>query len=1030
MTDRRYKRIILFVLAILVLNSFISITTGFNLVEKSVKRVLESTGIYTEQRKKIELKSKDWDAKTGGAWKIDKSVEWTSSNTVKATIAIDTMVASENQKKDILFVLDVFGSHNSSVDLTEVKAATQDLTNYVLENDSNRVAYITSDNVNETITNFTNNIEEATAAINSISYKETRNYTLGVINAASILSNYTKEEDRDVVILFLTDGYPTEDTPNQIVEYEILKDRYPYVTFNAIQYETGSTVLEPLTKISDNQFIADKENIKDIMYEAALSPKIYENLEIFDSIANTYFDVNESDIKATFGEVNVNTDKKITWNLENFISGRKAKMTVNLTLKEPYASGHGYYPIQTLIDTNINLLSQSINNNSTSIATVLKNYYTVSYDTNPPNGCNIKNIDTVDNIVYQNVDKRSEVSSSCPGYLFKGWEVADNTVNQMNEDTFIMPEKDVTVRATWTSVGISKSMDGTIYEKETLWKRIEKDAQNNRYGAKVYTGEETADYENPIYYYTDKTNNNVIFGNFCWQIVRTTETGGIKLVYNGTIKDGGCDNSGTEQQLADKSVFNNKTVNNKNLYASPAGVGYMYNTEAADNYVYKSKSMSSGNTIYSSQSVSGSNNYYFSTSAPTYSGGTYTLTNPVQLGNWSTLYSDNKAKGYYTCFSTSSTGTCSTVHYVTAGSSWSAYTLRMSSGQTLSDVNTNIILGTNFTQSGSNYTLTGTKTIKMSDWSTNYADYKNYYMCSNKTSTTCTTMYKLVNTTNYNYIGLNIANGYRYGSSFTYSGGTYTLTGSILVDDVITNATELNTHHYTCLSNGNTCTTLAYVYYLYSSTSSSSSIYYIELKNGKSVDDALNEMLWNDEVNQTDSDIKKVIDSWYSTNMTGYTKYLENTIYCNDRSIYKKNGWDSDGGNTRDYLMFRSSEYWDTSKLEDLTCVNKNDQFTVNDGSGKGNGKLTYPVGLLTASEAYLIGGNFAKTGQYYWLLSPYDFNSDYAIGFRVNSSGYLIDDYVYYSYGVRPSVSLLPGTEAPEGDGSVSKPYVIDTSS
>jgi len=102
-----------------------------------------------------------------------------------------------------------------------------------------------------------------------------------------------------------------------------------------------------------------------------------------------------------------------------------------------------------------------------------------------------------------------------------------------------------------------------------------------------------------------------------------------------------------------------------------------------------------------------------------------------------TLYSDNKAKGYYTCFSTSSTGTCSTVHYVTAGSSWSAYTLRMSSGQTLSDVNTNIILGTNFTQSGSNYTLTGTKTIKMSDWSTNYADYKNYYMCSNKLYPTC-----------------------------------------------------------------------------------------------------------------------------------------------------------------------------------------------------------------------------------------------------------------------------------------------------
>ena len=36
--------------------------------------------------------------------------------------------------------------------------------------------------------------------------------------------------------------------------------------------------------------------------------------------------------------------------------------------------------------------------------------------------------------------------------------------------------------------------------------------------------------------------NNVIFGNFCWQIIRTTDTGGVKLLFNGNPKNGKCTN--------------------------------------------------------------------------------------------------------------------------------------------------------------------------------------------------------------------------------------------------------------------------------------------------------------------------------------------------------------------------------------------------------------------------------------------------------------------------------------------------------
>ena len=144
---------------------------------------------------------------------------------------------------------------------------------------------------------------------------------------------------------------------------------------------------------------------------------------------------------------------------------------------------------------------------------------------------------------------------------------------------------------------------------------------------------------------------------------------------------------------------------------------------------------------------------------------------------------------------------------------------------------------------------------------------------------------------------------------------------------------------------------------------------------------------------------------------------LEDTVFCNDRSIETKNGWDKDG-NISGYLYFHAySKY-------DLTCKNKNDRFTVSESIG--NGKLKYPVGLLTAGEANIAGSSMMKTGEYYWLLSPYNFNYHNAHVRRVDTSGGLNDYSVDYSYGVRPVVSLIPDVEYSEGDGTANNPYVI----
>ena len=57
-------------------------------------------------------------------------------------------------------------------------------------------------------------------------------------------------------------------------------------------------------------------------------------------------------------------------------------------------------------------------------------------------------------------------------------------------------------------------------------------SDTNGKGIYLLKGTESDQY--PIYYYRgDIHNNNVVFGGFCWLIIRTTDTGGTKIIYNG-----------------------------------------------------------------------------------------------------------------------------------------------------------------------------------------------------------------------------------------------------------------------------------------------------------------------------------------------------------------------------------------------------------------------------------------------------------------------------------------------------------------
>ena len=189
-------------------------------------------------------------------------------------------------------------------------------------------------------------------------------------------------------------------------------------------------------------------------------------------------------------------------------------------------------------------------------------------------------------------------------------------------------------------------------------------------------------------------------------------------------------------------------------------------------------------------------------------------------------------------------------------------------------------------------------------------------------------------------------------------------------------------------------------------------------------------MLYNEDVNTNDSTIKTAIDYWYSNNMTQYTDYLEDTVWCNDRSMDNPstNGWNPNGGSTSTYLNFKSN-----GNSINLTCQNRNDRFTVKKENG--NGVLRYPVGLIMRQEQSLAynGKSPLASGNSYWSLSPLSFSKSGAAGYNVLSSGNWHSN-IYNSVSsitdVRPAVSLRTGIEYMSGDGSSDTPYIIDMDS
>ncbi len=224
-----------------------------------------------------------------------------------------------------------------------------------------------------------------------------------------------------------------------------------------------------------------------------------------------------------------------------------------------------------------------------------------------------------------------------------------------------------------------------------------------------------------------------------------------------------------------------------------------------------------------------------------------------------------------------------------------------------------------------------------------------------------------------------------------------------------------------------------------------------------------NGSLENNRQNTNKSTAMDTLEKWYKTsnicnaddsgNCTSENHELvsKGTIYCNDRSTakYSTSVYEFTSFAANDRLLgdFRPSYKCGVKADGTLyeSAQNEADKMSANK-SNRANGKLDYPVGLMTADELAFAGGKYATDspntyyslnsaggsvtgGANWWTMSPGKISSNLAELFFVRGQdalGYFGLQRTYAPYALRPVISLASGVLVSSGKGTATEPYVI----
>ena len=190
------------------------------------------------------------------------------------------------------------------------------------------------------------------------------------------------------------------------------------------------------------------------------------------------------------------------------------------------------------------------------------------------------------------------------------------------------------------------------------------------------------------------------------------------------------------------------------------------------------------------------------------------------------------------------------------------------------------------------------------------------------------------------------------------------------------------------------------------------------------------------------SDIKTYLEDWYAnyTDLNVSNTKITDQIYCNDRTASTSDvtysptnyttliSWNSKGTT---YYYGANGRVGNDPVSPDYICPVASDKFTTT--TAKGNGKLSYPVGLITADEITFAGlpageinnSFYLNNGANYWVGSPYEFIMGNSGEFGVDADGGLTVDFVSGIYRVRGVVSLSSESKL-LGSGTYNDVYTV----
>lgn len=181
----------------------------------------------------------------------------------------------------------------------------------------------------------------------------------------------------------------------------------------------------------------------------------------------------------------------------------------------------------------------------------------------------------------------------------------------------------------------------------------------------------------------------------------------------------------------------------------------------------------------------------------------------------------------------------------------------------------------------------------------------------------------------------------------------------------------------------------------------------------------------------TNSNVKGIIDDWYEANLkdTVYEQYISPSIFCVNRNAY------TTPSRAASAFGFGTDEQYfeDHTRLENFKCDSNFDRFDTRinyeglteSDSPKGNGALTYMIGLLTATEASKISTT-VRGNTRTWTLSPSHYNSGAYVYY---ASSFLESKDVKEVGDIRPVISIKADTPIiHDTDGTSGNPFVVAT--